>query len=164
MNITWVNNINKTCLDGEKIEELPLGIFVKVASVIYYFLGRLGNFLLLGIVHYEKFGQDPQKRSLQDRLLTFNALLFLFCSLIGDTIFMIRSFVGPMGTLVMDRLKRIRFFGSRMLLQINFPIFPKFGAIFVDFSKFSSNFGVLQFEKLQNWSKNRRRRKPIHHY
>ena len=58
----------------KKIEELPLGIFVKVASVIYYFLGRLGNFLLLGIVHYEKFGQDPQKRSLQDRLLTFNAL------------------------------------------------------------------------------------------
>ena len=138
MNITWVNNINKTCLDGEKIEELPLGIFVKVASVIYYFLGRLGNFLLLGIVHYEKFGQDPQKRSLQDRLLTFNALLFLFCSLIGDTIVMIRSFVGPMGTLVMDRFKRTRFFGSRMLLQVNFPIFPKFGAIFVDFSSLAA--------------------------
>ena len=97
MNVTWVNTINENCLDGEKIEELPLGEFVKVAGVIYYFFARLGNFLLLGIVDYEKYGQDPKKRSLQDRILTFNVLLFLFCSLIGDTIIMMRSFFGPLG-------------------------------------------------------------------
>ena len=62
---------NKTCPEDGRIEELPLGPSVKVIGILSYFLGRLGNFLLLGIVHYEKFGQDPQKRSLSDRLFTF---------------------------------------------------------------------------------------------
>ena len=73
-----------TCPEDGKIEELPLGPLVKVIGVLSYFLGRLGNFLLLGIVHYEKFGQDPQKRSLPDRLFTFSCLLLFFCSIIGQ--------------------------------------------------------------------------------
>ena len=67
---------NKTCPEDGRIEELPLGPSVKVIGILSYFLGRLGNFLLLGIVHYEKFGQDPQKRSLSDRLFTFWFQLF----------------------------------------------------------------------------------------
>ena len=67
---------NKTCPEDGRIEELPLGPTVKVIGILSYFLGRLGNFLLLGIVHYEKFGQDPQKRSLSDRLFTFWFQLF----------------------------------------------------------------------------------------
>ena len=69
MNLSTITN--NTCPEDGKIEELPLGIFVQVIGVLSYFLGRLGNFLLLGIVHYEKFGQDPQKRSLPDQLFTF---------------------------------------------------------------------------------------------
>ena len=67
---------NKTCPEDGRNEELPLGPTVKVIGILSYFLGRLGNFLLLGIVHYEKFGQDPQKRSLSDRLFTFWFQLF----------------------------------------------------------------------------------------
>ena len=74
MNLSTITN--NTCLEDGKIEELPLGIFVQVIGVLSYFLGRLGNFLLLGIVHYEKFGQDPQKRSLPDQLFTFRSQSF----------------------------------------------------------------------------------------
>ena len=74
MNLSTITN--NTCPEDGKIEELPLGTFVQVFGVLSYFLGRLGNFLLLGIVHYEKFGQDPQKRSLPDQLFTFRSQSF----------------------------------------------------------------------------------------
>ena len=85
MNLSTI--INMTCPEDGKIEELPLGPLVKVIGVLSYFLGRLGNFLLLGIVHYEKFGQDPQKRSLPDRLFTFRSQSFtsLMVDLCQDT-------------------------------------------------------------------------------
>ena len=55
--------VNKTRLEyGITVEDLPLGLLVKVLGVFSFLLGRLGNVFILGIVHYEKFGQDSQKR------------------------------------------------------------------------------------------------------
>ena len=61
MNASGIVN-SKTCLEYGTVEDLPLGLLVKVLGVFSFLLGRLGNVFILGIVHYEKFGQDSQKR------------------------------------------------------------------------------------------------------
>ena len=38
----------------------------------------LGNFLWFGVIHYEKFGGDPQKRSLTNQLTSHAAIFVLF--------------------------------------------------------------------------------------
>ena len=64
--------VNKTCLEyGITVEDLPLGLLVKVLGVFSFLLGRLGNVFILGIVHYEKFGQDSQKRYEKNIFLKF---------------------------------------------------------------------------------------------
>ena len=92
--------MNGTCPEDGKIEELPIGTFIKVLGVLSYFLGNLGNLLLLGIAYYEKFGQDPQKRSLPDRVLSFNIILAVFISVIHSNIIIVRIFFGPVGNAV----------------------------------------------------------------
>ena len=118
MNLSTIINETWTCPDDGKVEELPLGPLVKVTGLLSYFLGRLGNFLLLGIVHYEKFGQDPQKRSLPDRLFTFSCLLLFFCSIIANTITIVRTFIGP----VLNSIALFRYYLTSTLLAIPLAI------------------------------------------
>ena len=76
---------------------LPLGTFVKVAGVLSYILARFGNFLALGIIHYEKFGRDSQKRSFPDRIYTFSSIIGLLAFNLMDLIAIMRIFFGPLG-------------------------------------------------------------------
>ena len=39
-----------------------------ISSLAFFISGTLGNTLLLGILHYEKFGGDPQKRGVRNRM------------------------------------------------------------------------------------------------
>ena len=39
-----------------------------ISSLAFFVSGTLGNALLLGILHYERFGGDPQKRSVRNRM------------------------------------------------------------------------------------------------
>ena len=39
-----------------------------LSSLAFFVSGTLGNALLLGILHYERFGGDPQKRSVRNRM------------------------------------------------------------------------------------------------
>ena len=39
-----------------------------ITSLAFLTAGTLGNALLMGIIHYERFGGDPQKRSIRNRL------------------------------------------------------------------------------------------------
>ena len=92
--------MNGTCPEDGKIEELQIGTFIKVVGVLSYFLSNLGDLLLLGIAHYEKFGQDPQKRSLPDRVVSFNIILGVFISVIHSNIIIVRTFFGPVGNAI----------------------------------------------------------------
>ena len=38
-------------------------LWTKIIGLTMYLIGCLGLFLFFGIIHYEKFGQDSQKRS-----------------------------------------------------------------------------------------------------
>ena len=39
-----------------------------ISSLAFFVSGTLGNTLLFGILHYERFGGDPQKRSVRNRM------------------------------------------------------------------------------------------------
>ena len=92
--------MNVTCSEDGKIEDLPIGIFLKVVGVISYFLSNLGNLLLLSLVHYEKFGHDPQKRSLPDRVFSFNTILGVIFFVIHSNILISRTLFGPVGNAI----------------------------------------------------------------
>ena len=92
--------MNVTCSEDGKIEELPIGIFIKVFGILSYFLSNLGHILLLGIVHYEKFGRDPQKRSLPDQIFSFNMVLGVILSIILSNIIIVRTLFGPIGNAI----------------------------------------------------------------
>ena len=89
-----------TCSKDGEIEDLPIGIFLKVVGVLSYFLSNLGNILLLSIVHYEKFGHDPQKRSLPDRVFSFNTILGVIFFVIHSHILIGRTLFGPVGNAI----------------------------------------------------------------
>ena len=97
VNLTNVSDISQTCSVDGIFGEFPLGVFAKITTVLTFFLNRLGSILFLGLVHYEKFGQDSQKRHVTDRIFSFNALLFIFCYLIRDIIITVRIFAGVLG-------------------------------------------------------------------
>ena len=51
-----------------KIDPLSLTIFDSLLWTGTFAAWTLGSVLMFGIIHYERFGGDPQKRSLQNRL------------------------------------------------------------------------------------------------
>ena len=68
---------------------------LKIIAAITYLFGSMGNFLYLGAIHYEKFGQDAQKRSFSDRIFGFNCLVAFVGTSIFFTISTIRWIFGP---------------------------------------------------------------------
>ena len=55
-------------------------IWTKIIGLAMYLIGCLGLFLFIGIIHYEKFGQDSQKRSFPGMYVaTFKEVAFSFC-------------------------------------------------------------------------------------
>ena len=57
-------------------------IIAKIVAVIVYFIQCIGLLLILGIAHYEKYGQDPQKRSFQDRMFGYVCLNYVIMGMI----------------------------------------------------------------------------------
>ena len=72
-------------------------VLLQTFGVLTYIFSIVGNGLFIGIAHYEKYGQDPQKRSFPDQISSFNCLLFTLTSFIWSTILEIRSLFGPIG-------------------------------------------------------------------
>ena len=59
----YFHTSNKT-----KLGEITSTWDLAISSLAFVISGTLGNVLLIGIIHYEKFGGDPQKRSFRNRL------------------------------------------------------------------------------------------------
>ena len=89
------NEGNFTSADNGKGDNSGSGIPLKIIAALTYLLGTMGNFLYLGIMHYEKFGQDAQKRSFSDRIFGFNCLVAFVGTSIFFTISTIRWIFGP---------------------------------------------------------------------
>ena len=72
-------------------------IVVKIVGVILYIIICIGNMSVIGISHYEKYGQDPRKRSFPDQNFGFSFLVFALQNFESSTMILIRSFFGPIG-------------------------------------------------------------------
>ena len=72
-------------------------IIAKIVAVIVYFIQCIGLLLILGIAHYEKYGQDPQKRSFQDRMFGYACSNYVLINIPNDTLLTIRWLYGPIG-------------------------------------------------------------------
>ena len=81
--------------NNNEIDEIPIP--AKIIGVVIYLLGLLGISSILGILHYEKFGQDSQKRSFADQLFSFNCIIFMIIYPMMLTIDQLRWFHGPIG-------------------------------------------------------------------
>ena len=106
--------MNGTCPEDGKIEELQIGTFIKVVGVLSYFLSNLGIILLLSIVHYEKFGHDPQKRSLPDRVFSFNTIWGVIILVIHSNILISRTLFGPVG----DAITQLRYYFITSIVSV----------------------------------------------
>ena len=67
-------------MTGEDIyQDLRSSILYKIASLFIWFLGHfVGTPFYLCLIHYERFGQDPMKRTLKNRLIIFNCFVMMF--------------------------------------------------------------------------------------
>ena len=73
MEIQKVNFTDLECYDDCENGGGGSKIWTKIIGLALYLFGCLGLFLFYGIIHYEKFGQDSQKRSFPGiYLATFN--------------------------------------------------------------------------------------------
>ena len=89
------NEHNSTSAENGMSDNGGSGIPLKIIAALTYLFGSLGNFLYIGIIHYEKFGQDAQKRSFSDRIFGFNCLVAFVGTSIFFTISTIRWIFGP---------------------------------------------------------------------
>ena len=78
-------------------ENAGISIGFKIFGLIMYLIGCLGVFSFFGVIHFEKFGQDSQKRSFPDQILSFNLKMFMIISPIYWGIGQIRWLFGPIG-------------------------------------------------------------------
>ena len=90
-------DLNCSSFYNEDVISSGITIHAKIVGLLIYFLGCLGTFSIIGIINYEKFGQDPQKRSFADQIFAFNCKMFMILFPIFWTIGQIRWVFGPIG-------------------------------------------------------------------
>ena len=86
--------INMTVYENETAV-ISLGF--KVFGLVMYLINGFGIFSIFGIIHYEKYGQDSQKRSFSDQIFTFNCIMFMIICPIFGGLTQIRWVFGPIG-------------------------------------------------------------------
>ncbi len=90
-----VGNFSKmaTKEDFGMLSPVEIGITVGLYSVIEI----IGNSLLFGVVYYEKYGGDPQKRTLVNRLISQICLVWIYHNLSSLHFLLIFAIKGHIG-------------------------------------------------------------------
>ena len=96
-NISTMCDFNNSTIFQNEDENTEISTGFKIFGLIMYLIGCLGIFSIFGIIHYEKYGQDPQKRSFSDQIFTFNCKMFMIVSPIFGGLTQIRWVFGPIG-------------------------------------------------------------------
>jgi hypothetical protein len=78
--------MNNTTLEYESASST-----VKVLFTLHFITIQIvGNLLYVGIIHFEKWGSDPQKRDLSNQLISFSCQMIILMTSISGTIAYIR--------------------------------------------------------------------------
>ena len=84
-------NLTFNCsnLMEEMFEDTSMTIY---AIVVYIFNMPVGSVLWFLVIHYERFGGDPMKRSISNKLLSSAALVKLLGGFVIENIFLVGTF------------------------------------------------------------------------
>ena len=81
-----------------------------IATVTYILLETIGSFLFLSAIHFERYGGDPQKRSISNRLISFACMNALIGIWIPQSIYYARVMFGCLPHFLGEALIFFRFF------------------------------------------------------
>ena len=74
--------------------EIKSQTIIKMIVVITFILANIENLMLLGVIHFEKYGQDPMKRSFPDRMFANFCWLHVYVSFVNSIIEEYRTLIG----------------------------------------------------------------------
>ena len=119
MNFSFVESNEGSVIGFEPFQDLivdaPLRIYQGIVAI---FTLLFGSIFYLGIVHYERYGEDPLKRSIQNRLISATAITALMMCYIVNVAWTWRVQVGPLNEdVAMFLISSFRYF--LMILLIN---------------------------------------------
>ena len=95
--MTTMCDFNNSIIFQNEDENTGISTGFKIFGLIMYLIGCLGIFSFIGIIHFEKYGQDSQKRSFSDQILSFNGKFVMIVMPISWGISQIRWIFGPVG-------------------------------------------------------------------
>ena len=70
------------------------GLYVGIIGIVE----TVGNWMLMGIMNYEKYGMDSMKRTVSNQLWYFLIMTLIIYNLLGLPILLWRVVIGPIGT------------------------------------------------------------------
>ena len=119
MNFSFVESNEGSVIGFEPFQDLivdaPLRIYQGIVAI---FTLLFGSIFYLGIVHYERYGGDPLKRSIQNRFISATAITALVMCYILNVTLTWRIQVGPLNKdMAIFAISSFRYFA--MVLFIN---------------------------------------------
>ena len=75
--------------------QVPSAVMMTFYVFLYVIVEVLGNFLLLSMITYEKYGMDSQKRTVTNQLLSSICISFIILNVIAMTIAMFHRIYHP---------------------------------------------------------------------
>ena len=121
MNFSFVESNEGSVIGFEPFQDLivdgPLRIYQGIVTI---FTILFGSIFYLGIVHYERYGGDPLKRSIQNRFISAIAITALVMCYISNGILTWRIQVGPLNEdVAMFAISSSRYFVMVLLINLS---------------------------------------------
>ena len=100
--------------------QVPSAVMMTFYVFLYVIVEVLGNFLLLSMITYEKYGMDSQKRTVTNQLLSSICISFIILNVIAMTIAMFHRIYHPFLITLCNKIflfcelvKEFNYLGSR---------------------------------------------------
>ena len=121
MNFSFVESNVGSVIEFEPFQDLttdaPLRIYQGIVAIFTLFFGSI---FYLGIVHYERYGGDPLKRSIQNQLISATAISALMMCYILNVTSTWRIQVGPLNKdVAMFAISSFRYFLTLLLINLS---------------------------------------------
>ena len=121
MNVSFVESNEGSVIGFEPFQDLivdaPLRIY---QGIVVIFTLLFGSIFYLGIVHYEHYGGDPLKRSIQNQLISAIAIAALMICYISNVTMTWRIQVGPLNEdVAMFAISSFRIFVTVIVINLS---------------------------------------------
>ena len=121
MNFSFVESNEGSVIGFEPFQDLIVDVPLRIyQGIVAIFTLLFGSIFYLGIVHYERYGGDPLKRSIQNRLISATAITALMLCYIVNVALTWRVQVGPLNEdVAMFAISSFRYFVTILLINLS---------------------------------------------